>query len=347
VLRLHEAADGLLARVRLPGGRIDSAGLRGIAGAAALGNGLIELTSRAGLQVRGLAPGREDECAAVLERAGLLPSPAHDRVRNILASPVAGRHPRSVAGTDAVVRALDRGLCADAGLAALPERFLFAVDDGAGLVALRRGDVGLAAIGPGRFRLWAGGVATTRALGSEAAVAAALDRAREWCGGDQRGAPAPGPAPYEPIRPGLLRQRDGRIAVTAMPRLARLSVHAVTGLAELAARRGGDVRLSPLRTLTIVDVPAAEAEGVLARLGALGLETRADSGWRGLSACAGLGACARARVDVRAAAAARVAVRGPAHPDEHWSACERRCGLPPGAAVAVTATETGLAVERR
>lgn len=323
VLRLHEAADGRLARVRLPGGRIDAQGLSAIAAVAQRGNGLIELTSRASLQVRGLAPGSETECAQVLQDAGLLPSPAHDRVRNILASPVAGRHPRSLTATDALVEELDRGLCADPRLAELPERFLFAVDDGSGLTELGRADVGLEAIAPDRFRLWIRGAPASRGA-----------RTRDRGEG-------------ETLRPGPLLQRDGRVAVTAMPRLARLGIDAVCGLAGLAARHDTDVRLSPWRTLTLVDVPAAEAEATLVALAALGLETRAESGWRGLTACAGLGACARARVDVRAAAAARAAVRGPDDPPEHWAACERGCGRPSGVGVTITATADGLVEERR
>lgn len=351
----------MLARVRLPGGMISARGLLGIAAAAERGNGLVELTSRASLQVRGLAPGSEAECAATLERAGLLPSPAHDRVRNILASPVAGRHPHSLAATDGLVEELDRSLCADPRLARLTERFLFAVDDGAGLVALRRADVGLAAIGAHRFRLWRGGVATTRTAGVADAVSLVLEAAAAGLaaglasgpaagsrGRDRRRAgPPPAAAPSEAPRPGLLRQRDGRVAVTAMPRLARLDADAVGGLADLAAGRYAGLRLSPWRTLTIIDVPATDAEATLDELGALGLETRAGSGWRGLTACAGLGACARARLDVRAEAAARAAVRGPDDPAEHWSACERRCGRPAGVALSFTATGDGLEVERR
>ena len=135
VLRLHEAADGWLARVRLPGGRISSSGLLAVADVAALGNGLVELTSRASLQVRGLPAGGGARAAQLL--GDLVPSMAHDRVRNVLASPLAGRHPASLCAVDEVVAALDRGLCGDLRLASLPGRFLFAVDDGSGMAGAR------------------------------------------------------------------------------------------------------------------------------------------------------------------------------------------------------------------
>ncbi|HEY4810154.1 MAG TPA: hypothetical protein VIH71_03755, partial [Solirubrobacteraceae bacterium] len=51
VLRLHQAADGYLARVRLPGGRLNARALDALAQVAALGSDIVELTSRAGLQV--------------------------------------------------------------------------------------------------------------------------------------------------------------------------------------------------------------------------------------------------------------------------------------------------------
>lgn len=135
----HDAADGALARIRLPGGAVSAAALRVVAGCAEdLGDGVVHLTSRGNLQLRGLD--RDDpRLAQRLAAAGLLPSPTHERVRNVLASPLSG-----VAGGRADVRAaaaeLDRELCARPGLAELPGRFLFALDDGRGDAAAEGAD---------------------------------------------------------------------------------------------------------------------------------------------------------------------------------------------------------------
>ncbi|GIE22103.1 precorrin-3B synthase [Winogradskya humida] len=127
-LRLHDAADGPLARIRIPGGRITGtqlAELRAIA--EEWGDGHIELTSRANLQLRALRNAPPLQLEARLTAAGLLPSPTHELVRNIAASPLI-RDP-------APISTLDAALCADPALAALPGRFLFALDDGTGDVA--------------------------------------------------------------------------------------------------------------------------------------------------------------------------------------------------------------------
>jgi sulfite reductase beta subunit-like hemoprotein len=361
VLRLHEAQDGRLARVRLPGGRISARGLRAVAAVAEQGNGIVELTARANLQVRGLDAGGARELAATLHGGGLLPSPAHDRVRNIAAAPLAGRHPAALADVDGIVAALDRGLCADAALAGLPGRFAFAVDDGSATAPVADADVAVVAVGAGELELALAGRRTTARVPAARAVATLLGAAHAFLAarapGDGRGwriADLPeGPArlaralgaqlgaevaPAQAARAGTVRQRDGRAALTAIAPLGRLDRRGLLGLADLA----GEVRVGGHGTVTVLDVPAREAAGLAAELERLGLITRAGTGWEGLSACAGLGACARARVDVRAAAAHRA--RAPRAGLEHWSACERRCGEPRGAAVTVAAEADGLRV---
>jgi precorrin-3B synthase len=361
VLALHPAADGRLARVRVPGGRLAPAALEAVAAiAATLGNGIIEITSRASLQIRGLGADDAAAVADLLEAAGLLPSRSHDRVRNIIASPVAGRLPASLAATDGLVAALDRGLCADPLLAGLPGRFLFGIDDGSATFGVPRCDVTLAAEGPDAFRLWLGGVRTTLVVrdGAQLALGAArafLELARgAWrvadlsdgprriarlLGGDVVDAPAAQRAGT--LAAGAVTQRDGRVAVTALAPLGRIDCATAARLAEL-----GELRLAPSRTLSLVDVPAGRAPRLLDELSALGLVVSAQSGWHGLSACAGWGACRRARVDVRDAAAQRALVREPGSPAEHWMACERGCGRPPDAPTSITAIAGGVIVER-
>ncbi len=375
LLELHPAADGMLARLRLPGGRVTRAQLAAIGGLAARGNGIVELTSRANVQVRGLADDAPDELAPSLAAVGLLPSPEHERVRNVLAGPLAGRHPRARLAADEIVSALDRGLCADPALAELPGRVLFLVEDGSGALRGVAHDVALAPAPSGDAALIVDGVDSgLRASGAEAAAALALRAAhaflaaardhggRAWSvrelpagateviarlDGAPRADGAAGhvswpSAPAAGLPPGRARQRDGRVAVTALAPLGRLSELQVRTLGELAP----EVRVSPWRTITVLDVREddGEAAGVERALRDLGLVLEADSGWAGLSACAGLGACTSARADVRAAATARAAARGPAAPAEHWSACPRRCGERPGTPVAVAVVDAGVAV---
>jgi precorrin-3B synthase len=183
VLRLHAAADGYLARVRLPGGRLDARALDALAKAASLGSDIVELTSRAGLQVRGLAEDCGGELAQLLAAGGLLPSLTHERVRNIVAPPLAGRDPASLAPVDAVVEELDRELCADATLAELPGRFLFAIDDGTRVLDRMRADVQMTAERDGErrvFRLSLDGRATSLTVVAERAPDAALRAAHAF-----------------------------------------------------------------------------------------------------------------------------------------------------------------------
>ncbi|MER5388399.1 precorrin-3B synthase [Saccharopolyspora sp. NPDC002686] len=364
-LRVHEAADGGLARIRVPGGALSPSQVRALAEVAALGDGGLELTSRANLQVRGLPAGAAQELAARLREAGLLPSDTHERVRNIIGSPSA--EGRELVDVRAVAAELDAALCATPELAELPGRFLFAVDDGSGDVSSLGADVALRAVSADTVvLLLAGvdsGVRTTPRRAAGAAIAAAeaflAEKAAQGCsawrlaeldGGARRIAERLGAevAPAEPTPPaptthaqvGRVIRRDGTVSVVAgapLGRLARDQVDIITAASDAA----GELRLTPWRTAVLPGMRPVEAGRWASELGARGLLTDPASAGVGVTTCAGRPGCAKALADVR-----EDARRGASLGDlpVHWSGCERRCGRPPGRVVEVLATGTGYEV---
>jgi precorrin-3B synthase len=166
VFRPWPAADGALVRLRLAGGLLPSASLTGLMEVArTYGDGDVHLTGRANLQLRGMPTVGEvqddrldDAVVDAIEATGLLPSRSHELVRNLMVSPGTG-----LAGGRADLRALvaelDQLLCSDPGLARLPGRFLFVLDDGRGDLVDRPTDLGLVALSDdeGQVRLGSDG----------------------------------------------------------------------------------------------------------------------------------------------------------------------------------------------
>lgn len=360
-MQVHAAADGGLARVRLPGGRLPVAGLRTLRdAAAALGDPVLELTSRGNIQVRALRPGAEVDFGARLTAAGLLPSDTHERVRNIIASPLSGRDGLGALDVRPVVAAFDAGLCADASLADLPGRFLVTLDDGRGDVTPLGGDVGWY---EDRLTL-AGHLTTARAAGDPAELLLRATRAflaeragqggRAWRLAELSGGPARvvarlGAALDPSVIPdgsgpaaGRVPQLDGRVALTVVVPLGLLTPEQS---AALAAAAKGEIIVTPWRTVVVPDVPVEEAGHVETLLAAAGLVTDPASPWAGVTACAGRPGCAKALADVRADARAAIqAGTTRTGLPVHWVGCERRCGAPKGRHVEMLATTDGYQV---
>ena len=233
--------------------------------------------------------------------AGLLPSAEHELVRNVLASPLAGRHPAALAETDEIVTELDRGLCDDPGMAALPGRFLFAVDDGSGLTLGARADVALNAE-PGdagdAFALVLAGVSTSIRVspaqggrhGSGGGSRLPRPGVRVWRNASGASATCPTvPPPWRRcsaaarsttpsggdarvLEPGISEQNDGRLAITALPpaRAARPGLDRFAALAR-AARATASCASRPWRTLTLRDVPRDAADALARAVADAGL----------------------------------------------------------------------------
>ncbi|MCZ2830008.1 precorrin-3B synthase [Modestobacter sp. VKM Ac-2986] len=368
-LQTHSAADGELARVRVPGGVLTAAQLRVLAAAAReLGDGHLELTSRGNLQLRGLQPGTQDQLGARLADAGLLPSDTHERARNVLASTLSGRDGEGHADAGRWVTLFDAGLRADPSLAELPGRFLATFDDGRGDVAGFAGDVGLLALSPDRVALLVGGTDTgLRATGDDAvllALAAAraflAERAAQgstaWRVTELTDGPArvaarldgpretPVDVPPAPVvgPVGAATQVDGRTALIGVLPLGRLTA----AQAELLADRTGQVQLTPWRSVVVPDLAEDTVDDTAVDLFRTGMVFDEASPWLRVTTCAGRG-CARSLADVRADAVAAVRARAlPADgARQHWVGCERRCGRPQGDVVDVVATTSGYRIE--
>ncbi|MFI7599187.1 precorrin-3B synthase [Actinoplanes sp. NPDC049681] len=361
-LRLHDAADGPLARVRIPGGRVTGAQLGAVRELAEeWGDGHVELTSRANLQLRALGGAPPARLAERLAAAGLLPSPTHELVRNIAGSPLLS--------DPAPVVALDAALCADPALAALPGRFLFAVDDGSGDVAFSADVAALptgAVLFAGRdLGLRAPGQAVPALLAAAHAFLALAEqdasaggrrpwRVRELADGPARMAattaaalgvtllePDPSlrrPSPREPI--GVIPQHGGRMAVGALVPLGRLG-----GAALRTLETARELVITPWRGVVVPGLPPEEADAWVRKLAGAALEVGADSRWAGVTACAGKPGCAKSLADVRWDADA--ATRPGSGLPVHWVGCARGCGSPAGPHVRVEATGAGYAVVRR
>jgi precorrin-3B synthase len=358
LLRIVPARDGGLCRVKLPGGRLTAVQARAIAAASQRwASGVLELTNRANLQLRGVRPDGANALVAALQAAGLGPSdPAADDVRNVLLSPAAGRDPqqrRDVRPLAAELLALLEG---DRRLHGLSPKFALQLDGGEALARLDHAhDVWLSAHAEG-YLLGLAGTPLDAPLGliptgrERATVAALLHRFLDLASAEQSrmrqllaqlpvaellaGLDLP-PAPASPRSPAATARRlgshpqrqAGLCWVGAQPALGRLPAMTLAAVAELAEHHGnGELHLTPWQGLLLPDVPVGTAPDLLAALGALDLVTDPAAPLARLIACTGSQGCAKGQADTKGDAL-RLAERLPAGVEVHLSGCPRSCAL--------------------
>ncbi|MFE3741149.1 precorrin-3B synthase [Streptomyces sp. NPDC059134] len=345
-LRLHLADDGRLARLRLPAGLLTHRQALALADAAErLGDGHLDLTSRGNVQLRGLGASCGGELAALLHEADLLPSERHERVRNIVASPLAGLDGPGAGDVPSWARRLDALLCASEAATGLSGRFLFALDDGRGDVAALGADVTLLArrdttatvrIGTNHPPHGGRAVRVPAADAPRAALLAAetfLTAAEASGTGAWRVRDLPADAARGLAAALAERLTAAGIAVLAgdgeepredapapAPGLVpspdgTVALCAYPRLGRLSAAQwrlllcgGGDggLRLTPWRGVIVPGLAPDDAAALLGRLRTAGLVTEPGSPWLGVGACTGRPGCAKALADVRADAAASV-----------------------------------------
>lgn len=364
LLRPHRAADGAVVRIRLIGGLISTAALTAVGAAARrYGDGTVALTSRGNLQLRGLRVDRHGDAETglvdAITAAGLLPSPTHERVRNILVSPLTG-----IAGGRADLRPLagrlDEILCATNELAGLSGRFLFGLDDGRGDLSDQNIDLGAIATDASTARLrigpWYGpsvplpeipsgiiGLARRFLDLSETPwrIADLAGQGRELLRAHQQ---------VEPVRPvnhprpvGVVERDDGGTAGVVGVPLGRLHPEQLQAIVAVASAGddtpGGTVVITPDRTVVIPHADTDAARG----LGAAGLLVDPADPRHAVTACIGGPGCAKASGPTAGVARAEAVTETLATGlPVHVVACERRCGAPAGAHLELLVTRAGL-----
>jgi precorrin-3B synthase len=335
VLRPHLAADGAMVRVRVPGGQTTGSALGRLSHIAQeFGNSDLQLTARGSLQIRGLPDPLPIGLVHAVQGAGFLPSEIHERVRNIVGSPLTGIR-GGATDVRPLIATLDAGLCAEPRLASLPSRFLFAVDDGHGDVSGAPFDLGYQAVDHDHGWVLLGGADRGFLVPVRDAVPTLLELAYRFLTASQEldhvwhvrdlahwAATVPG------VRVAELPQRMtatplGVIAGAASVQVP-LALLTPAQAATVEAGTTGSVVITPSRGLVL---PGAARR--LPELAAAGLVDNPESPWSAISACVGAPSCASSLINTRAYATAMV-LSGSPLPRTHISGCERRCGAPTG-----------------
>ena len=366
--RPMRTGDGLLVRLRVTGGILPAGQARALADAAeAFGNGLLDLSGRGNLQVRGVEdatlPGLMDRLAAL----GLLDEdPEAEAVRNVIASPLAGFSQGALLDIRPVVRALEARLVAEPDLRALPGKFGVLVDDG-GSPSLER----IAADIRFRAARSQGGVGFAVVLGGDAPTAftsfcspedvpdAAVRLARAFLalGATLTAPPRRMAALVREIGAAMVRDAaalakpaadvavsahgagapfgvlplEAGVALGVGAPFGRWSAADLRDLAGIAERDAlGELRLSPFRAILVPGLDAARARGLSQALSGRFIFSPSDPRLS-VAACAGAPACANASTathDDALALASVAAAQGGDGVVVHVSGCIKGCAHP-------------------
>ncbi|MBD2296719.1 precorrin-3B synthase [Anabaena sphaerica FACHB-251] len=126
------AQDGILSRLRIPGGILNSEQFRTIANIADnYGGGYVDVTNRANLQIREIKQEINIEVLQRLQKLGLGSiNPAVDHIRNIMTSPTAGIDTQELIDTRPLVKAWDEYMIKHSHLGGLSAKFSVCFDGG-------------------------------------------------------------------------------------------------------------------------------------------------------------------------------------------------------------------------
>ncbi len=328
-LRPMETGDGLVVRVRPHGSRLTVAQALGLADLAeAHGNGLIDLGSRAHLQLRGVRAAGLPGLHEALAGLGLLdPDPESEARRNILTTPA-----WQGAETLRLVADLEAALAA---APPLPPKFGFAVDTGAqAVLGGASADIRIERGQDGGLILRADGVPMGDPVRRETAALRAVGLAHWFaahCGALTRMARLVAAGTTPPWRG------------TVPPRTGAPLPPGATPFGACRALPFGQMSAGTLRHLAVAPLRLTPWRSVVAE-GAAGLPPHPDliadpaDPLLRVAACTGAPGCAAASVETRALAR-QLAVLVPEGRFLHVSGCAKGCAHPRAADATLTGRE--------
>lgn len=369
--RPMRTGDGLLARLRPGDCRLTLAQLRAVAHAAAEhGNGILEVTARGSLQVRGLRPASVAPFERAVLTAGIIPASGV----MVEVPPLAGIDPGELIDPRPVAEEIRRAVASHQPPLLLAPKLAVVVDGGGRFhLGAVTADIRLTAVDDRRFLLAVGGTnrsarnvavvarekAASAAVHVLEAIAAAGPAAR---GRDVNAAAltdfcdpaAPGMALPSEVQVFLGIQTLGSTLAAAeqqvivlglgLPyRQARAS-HVIGFLDEIEILGLSDIRLAPGHGLVVTGLHPGEAMKAKDAASRHGFWTSPVEPRANISLCAGTAGCASAQYDTLAVAdelAGRASVLLDGSLTLHLSGCPKGCAHPAPSALALVGAPSG------
>jgi len=372
------SGDGLLARLR-PTGTISLSAFAALCAAAQrFGNGVIEITSRGSIQIRGLSAASAPRFADVVTALAIT---ADDGIP-VHSNALAGLDREQILDADAVAADLRRALARTSLAERLAPKVSVVIDGGGALgLGSVTADVRLSADLVNGAAIFHIGVAGDGATETKLGVVASADgveaarrlidviarygrmaRARDVLAAD-------GLAPFKAVLAGLVGAldhcgsrgatrttepigqhllRDGSFAHGLGLAFGHADARMLERLAQAAKNAGATgIRLTAERALMVIGLTGRTAPIVAAEAERLGFVVRADDPRRYVIACAGAPICASGHIAARSIAPA-VAEAAGKYLDRHFrihiSGCAKGCAHAGKAGLTIVGREDGCAI---
>ena len=367
-----QTGDGLLVRLRPTTPGLTVAQFRALAEAAEThGNGLIEITARGNLQLRGMRPQSMDGLAADIDRAGIVPESGV----TIEVPPLSGLDSRDIANARDIADHLRRAIDTLDPKPLLAAKLAIIIDGGGrltldGLSA----DIRLRAEMFGSKHVWSLSVAGTTstakpvaaALSDEQAITAviALLKSLTEIGPRARGRDLDAEALGEPfqfdeakmgnargpsVSPiGIISLDETRNALGVRPSFGQILAADLRRFLAVAEMAGvSEIRIVPDHVLLLLGLTPGAIEHVRTAAASCGFRTRDDDPANYAIPCSGAGACASAHYATRQAATDLVDI-APELLDGsfkvHLSGCAKGCAHPGLTMLAIVGAATGYGI---